>query len=261
MRSSELASVAGVTVRTLRHYHQVGVLAEPERGSNGYRHYDVHDLVRLLRIKRLAAMGIALDGMAEVLDAEGGDHDALLGSLESELDARIQHLESQRELVRAIRATDASPDLPPMLAPFIALYTAGGASAGVTRIEREQAVLLAHLVADDDLPRLVEVYERLADPALSPAVLELSRAFEQLEADADDERVDTVVQRFVAVMGPLVVELAAHGAEPILDEATAATLLGEYQDAILNRAQRLALARVGSALAALTAASQATRPA
>ncbi|WP_084195160.1 MerR family DNA-binding transcriptional regulator [Streptosporangium amethystogenes] len=37
MNSSELGSLAGVTVRALRHYHQVGVLDEPPRGPNGYR--------------------------------------------------------------------------------------------------------------------------------------------------------------------------------------------------------------------------------
>ena len=45
MRSGELAALAGVTVRTLRHYHQIGLLPEPERGGNGYRDYDVHDLL------------------------------------------------------------------------------------------------------------------------------------------------------------------------------------------------------------------------
>ncbi|EED6225780.1 MerR family DNA-binding transcriptional regulator, partial [Salmonella enterica subsp. enterica serovar Haifa] len=49
MHSNELARLAGVTVRALRHYHQVGILAEPERRSNGYREYDVHDLIRVLR--------------------------------------------------------------------------------------------------------------------------------------------------------------------------------------------------------------------
>ncbi|MEW1841154.1 MerR family transcriptional regulator [Nonomuraea angiospora] len=40
MHSGELARLAGVTVRALRQYHQVGVLAEPERGGNGYPKYN-----------------------------------------------------------------------------------------------------------------------------------------------------------------------------------------------------------------------------
>ena len=57
MRSAELARLAGVTVRTVRHYHHVGVLAEPRRGINGYRSYDVHDLIRLLRPRYIEVWG------------------------------------------------------------------------------------------------------------------------------------------------------------------------------------------------------------
>ncbi|GAB2496111.1 DNA-binding transcriptional MerR regulator [Nocardiopsis aegyptia] len=60
MLSSELAELAGVTVRTLRHYHQIGLLPEPPRWTGGYRRYDAGDLVRLLRITRLTALGVRL---------------------------------------------------------------------------------------------------------------------------------------------------------------------------------------------------------
>ncbi len=50
MRSRKPASLAGVTVRTIRHYHQIDLLAEPPRDANGYRRYGVQHLVRLLRI-------------------------------------------------------------------------------------------------------------------------------------------------------------------------------------------------------------------
>lgn len=40
MRSNELAKLAGVTVRTLRHYHAIGLMAEPSRAENGYREYE-----------------------------------------------------------------------------------------------------------------------------------------------------------------------------------------------------------------------------
>ena len=53
MKSSEIAKLAGVSVRTLRHYHAIGLLPEPPRGENGYRDYSAGDLARLLRIKRL----------------------------------------------------------------------------------------------------------------------------------------------------------------------------------------------------------------
>ena len=48
MRSNEVAKLAGVTVRTLRHYHQLGLLSEPPRRANGYRDYSPADTPSLL---------------------------------------------------------------------------------------------------------------------------------------------------------------------------------------------------------------------
>ena len=42
---SELANLVGVTVRTVRHYHRLGLLPEPERRGNGYRSYGPADLI------------------------------------------------------------------------------------------------------------------------------------------------------------------------------------------------------------------------
>jgi DNA-binding transcriptional MerR regulator len=40
MRSSEVASRAGVNVQTLRYYERRGILPEPKRSGSGYRAYD-----------------------------------------------------------------------------------------------------------------------------------------------------------------------------------------------------------------------------
>ena len=50
---SQLAAYAGVTVRAVRHYHQVGLLPEPARDRSGYRTYDV-DALQLLDLVRCA---------------------------------------------------------------------------------------------------------------------------------------------------------------------------------------------------------------
>lgn len=49
----ELAEMAGTTVKSVRLYHQRGLLEEPERSPNGYKKYEVRHLVDLLRIRRL----------------------------------------------------------------------------------------------------------------------------------------------------------------------------------------------------------------
>ncbi|MGY2061630.1 MerR family DNA-binding transcriptional regulator, partial [Nocardia gipuzkoensis] len=47
----QLATAAGVTVRTVRHYHHVGLLPEPERDASGYRRYGAQAAVDLIRIR------------------------------------------------------------------------------------------------------------------------------------------------------------------------------------------------------------------
>lgn len=52
-----LAATAGVTVRTVRHYHQIGLLPEPERDASGYRRYGAQAAVDLIRAERRRTAG------------------------------------------------------------------------------------------------------------------------------------------------------------------------------------------------------------
>ena len=49
-----------MTVRAVRHYHQIGLLPEPERTYAGYRIYDAAAVVRLIEIRTLAEAGVPL---------------------------------------------------------------------------------------------------------------------------------------------------------------------------------------------------------
>jgi DNA-binding transcriptional MerR regulator len=58
-RIGEFAKLAGVTVRALHHYDRIGLL-KPQRGSSGFRVYDLKDLERLEQIAALKFLGIPL---------------------------------------------------------------------------------------------------------------------------------------------------------------------------------------------------------
>ena len=94
----EVARVAGVTVRTLHHYEQIGLLAPAGRSPSGYRVYDDVDLERLQQILFYRELGFALDQIAAALASpkDAVEHLAFQHSLVLE---RIQHL---RGLVAAI---------------------------------------------------------------------------------------------------------------------------------------------------------------
>lgn len=236
MRSGELARLAGVSVRTLRHYHQVGVLAEPERTVNGYRTYDVHDLVRLLRIRRLAALGVALDAMPSILDESAADPDALFDGLDAELGREIDRLTRQREVLARLRSHGAFPDLPPELAPFQAAFESAGLSREMARIDRDQALLLAQLMGPGALAHLTQVYERIAAPE---TIGDMAAAMDRLGAlgdDADDAQVAEVADLFFSALQPLLADVPE--ASPAFDAAGAGRLLGAHSDSVLTEPQR-----------------------
>lgn len=251
MRSGELARLAGVTVRALRHYHQVGVLAEPHRTGNGYRAYDVHDLVRVLRIKRLAALGVPLERMPEVLDDDHRDRDAteLLDELDRELAVRMERITRQREILALLRAHRAAPDVPPELAPFLAVFAAAGVTADMRRLDRDQSVLLAHFAGEEGMAELARFYERLSGPALFPTVTAISERFSRLGPDSTDEEITEFARSFAAALGPEIGTLDEEATAPGLDAA--AELLGRHTEDVLNEQQWEALRRFGALLEAL----------
>ncbi|WP_181026916.1 MerR family transcriptional regulator [Pseudoclavibacter sp. RFBB5] len=245
MNSSELARRAGVTVRALRHYHQVGVLDEPPRTSNGYRQYDVHHLIRVLRIRRLAALGVALDEMPRFLDEASPEAPELLDRLDAELAAQIERLTAQRALIAKLRNLPTAPDLPPELAAYMSTL-AGHLSPELEQMDRDQTVLLAHLVGEEGMPHLVGFYEQLSDPVLVPQIIEITAEFHELGEETNERAFDSFIERFVATFAQVVGSLRADA--PELDLTDAVGLFDEYSESMLNPTQVRALTIVSERL-------------
>lgn len=107
----EVAKLLGVSQKTIRHYHKVGLLAEPPRSDGGYRLYAASDLVRLQRIRRLQALGLSLKQIKTLLGEHVSERERtlreVLQCLLEELSAEIQTLEEQRERIKTMLASDA----------------------------------------------------------------------------------------------------------------------------------------------------------
>ena len=82
----QVADLAGVTVRTLHHYGQIGLLEPEDRSGAGYRRYSDDDLQRLQHILFYRELGFPLDDIATILSDPGANTGA--------------HLRRQRELLR-----------------------------------------------------------------------------------------------------------------------------------------------------------------
>jgi cob(I)alamin adenosyltransferase len=79
----ELAAAAGVSVRTLHHYDQIGLLTPAERSGSGHRRYSADEVRRLYRILALRSLGFDLGVIAGLL--EGGDSSSLLDTARQQL--------------------------------------------------------------------------------------------------------------------------------------------------------------------------------
>ncbi|MDV2475527.1 hypothetical protein F8M49_09195 [Rhodococcus zopfii] len=87
-----------------------GVLDEPPRSANGYRQYDTQDLIRVLRIKRLSALGLSLKSMPPLLDEHRTDTADSWDELDRELREEISKLSYQRRLLARARVGPVAVD-------------------------------------------------------------------------------------------------------------------------------------------------------
>ena len=74
----EVAALVGVSPKTIRYYHKVGLLAEPGRTEAGYRLYTAQDLLHLQRVRRLRALGLPLERIKEILGKPDSEHELAL---------------------------------------------------------------------------------------------------------------------------------------------------------------------------------------
>jgi len=75
MHIGELAEKTGLSLRTIRHYDEVGLLKPTGRTEGGFRLYTHDDLARLMLIRRMKPLGFSLGEMTELLrivDTLGG---------------------------------------------------------------------------------------------------------------------------------------------------------------------------------------------
>ncbi|MFJ1898161.1 MerR family transcriptional regulator [Streptomyces sp. NPDC088115] len=187
-----LAELAGTTAKAVRHYHGIGLLDEPERASNGYKRYGVNHLVRLLRIRRLIDLGVAL---ADVPAVESGDERArqILRDLDAELAADIERRQRMRRDLAAIMDNRAALDMPP---DFKTL------ADDLPETQRSLLVAYSSILTPEAIAALKEQLSGPRD--------DLEAEFAALEEDAPED----IRQRLAEQMAPEARE--QHRAHPVL---------------------------------------------
>ncbi|WOX22946.1 MerR family transcriptional regulator [Streptomyces solicathayae] len=95
----QVAGFAGVTVRTLHHYDEIGLLSPSARSHAGHRRYDEGDLDRLQQVLFYRELGFPLDQVAVLLDDPEADPQEHLRRQHELLSARIAELKKMAEAV------------------------------------------------------------------------------------------------------------------------------------------------------------------
>jgi DNA-binding transcriptional MerR regulator len=222
MRIGEVATLAGVSTRAVRHYHQRGLLAEPARLANGYREYTLTDVVVLARIRRLTELGLSLD---EVRDALGDTRDLreILIELDADLAEQERRLRARRaRLAELIERADPHVDdavRPDLLALLGAL---GRPTTPMAERERELLALLDTVADPADRDRAVAALRAAATPEAAARNAVLQRRLDELtDADPGDPRVPALAVDLAAAVPP---ELRDEVTPDVFGEAVLASL-------------------------------------
>jgi DNA-binding transcriptional MerR regulator len=170
----QLAAYAGVTARAVRHYHQIGLLPEPERDASGYRRYGARAVVSLIKIRTLADAGVPLSEIGQMLEADAPAFAEAVHRIDSHLREEIERLETSRKQIAQLAAGD-SLALPPEVTCYLDRLREIGASERVVEGERDGWILVAARwperirewmpgkFAQLDDPRLVRLYRVLSE--------------------------------------------------------------------------------------------------
>jgi len=100
---TQLARLAGITARALRHYDEIGLLRPARVGDNGYRWYEREQLLRLQEILLMRQLDMDLPTIGRILD---GDHDRL-AALRDHRERLLAERDRVDRLVRTIARTIA----------------------------------------------------------------------------------------------------------------------------------------------------------
>lgn len=198
-----LASYAGVTIRAVRHYHQVGLLPEPDRDASGYRSYDAAAVVRLIRIRTLAEAGVPLARIRELLDADPETFAGATTEIDRQLRAQIRALQEHRRRIAQLDSGD-SLALPAEVVDYLDRLRATGAPEALLAAERDAWILVAARWPDKIPAFMDQKVAELADPK----IVRLYQLIGRITQDWEDE---DLLRETADLMSELFAQAAANG--------------------------------------------------
>lgn len=201
----QAAAFVGVTIKTVRHYHRLGLVTEPERDSSGYRRYRSDDLLRLVQVRTLAGAGVPLAEIGDLLDADPEPFAAALDDVHRRLTEQIEELTARRDTLDRLAHGDRVL-LPDRACALLDRLAELGFCPDYVAAQREALVLTRALIPVMFDSFLAQLEHSLEDPAF----VELTkRGLEARSWDPDDPRIEELAS---AMAGRLLANRAVREA-------------------------------------------------
>ncbi|WP_063549518.1 MerR family transcriptional regulator [Burkholderia territorii] len=185
LKVGELAKRSGLTVRTLHHYHAIGLLTPSARADNGYRLYDRDDVARLHQIQALRRFGLSLAEIGDYLNQPGTPLVELVAKQIASLDHQLAQAAQLRERLVHLHAQLAA-GTEPELADWLTTL--------------ELMTVYDKYFSEEELARLPMYRKSQTGDAEWIALVAEVRALHDAGVPPEDERVRALAGRWMALL-------------------------------------------------------------
>jgi len=189
----QLARYVGVSTKTIRVYHDKGLLPEPDRDSSGYRRYGAGDAIDLIKIRTLAEAGVPLARIRELRSAGDDEFREALETIDADLSARIDGLRATQERLRRL-AGGRLRVIPAEVESHLGQLSRLGFSERWVELQNDLWLLVFATHPETAITVFRDQAQILADPALRETFLDYDRAY---DLDPHDPRIDDLARRIV----------------------------------------------------------------
>ncbi|WP_433398802.1 MerR family transcriptional regulator [Streptomyces sp. CA-146814] len=186
-----LAGYVGVSIKTIRVYHDKGLLPEPDRDASGYRRYGASDVIELIKVRTLAEAGVPLARIRDLRSANEEDYRRALREFDDELTGRIRGLRAAQRRMRQLAFGHPAP-LPAEVDAHLEHLADWGFTARWVDLQRDLWILVFATHPDRAINLFHDQADILADPPLRQLFLDYDRAH---GLDVDDARIHDLARR------------------------------------------------------------------
>jgi DNA-binding transcriptional MerR regulator len=239
----QLAAYAGVTIKAVRHYHERGLLEEPQRDSSGYRRYGAQHAIDLVKIRTLAEAGVPLARIGELLVADPERFAAAIAEIDRSLQRRAEELRRTRQRIAGLQAGNRL-FVSAEVADFLdRLHQLGVSERGV-RMERDAWILLQSVSPAEAAIVIADKREAIDDPEFQAIYLAYDAAFDW---SPDDPRIPALADLGVRWLASRQ-DRPRSGPRPVVDPAVTRLVSTsvEHASPAWDRLAQVARERAGS---------------